>query len=97
VVLFEILGQVKRGGKRNDGARLANDRELCTLCAGCVPLCPFDALTVHETSLVVDEGKCTACGACAPGCPTGALKLEVERDAPDFSPGSSGQAERDSQ
>ncbi len=83
-----MLGDVKRGGKRKDGTRLESDRELCTLCGGCVPLCPYDALTVHETLLDIDEKKCTACGACAPGCPTGALKLGLERDALHFSAGS---------
>ena len=88
MVLLEILGEVKRGGNGKGRGRLAHDRELCTLCGGCAPLCPADALTVHETFLVIDEQKCTACGACAPGCPMGALKLEVERDAPHFSAGS---------
>ena len=111
MVLLEILGEVNSGGRRNDGSRLASDRELCTLCAGCVPLCPYDALTVHETCLVIDGQKCNACGSCVKGCPTGALKLDVERDAPhfsggsvrlqgveapDLSPGSSGRAERGS-
>ena len=76
MVLLEILGEVKRAGKRNDGARLASDRTLCTLCAGCVPLCPYDALTVHETYLVIDGQKCNACGSCVKVCPTGALKME---------------------
>ncbi len=74
MVLLEILREAKRGGKWK-GARLAHDRELCTLCGGCPPLCPEDALTVHETSLEIDGRRCTACGACAPGCPTGALRL----------------------
>ena len=75
MVLLEILGEVKRGGKGKGRWRLAHDRELCTLCGGCPPLCPEDALTVYETYLDIDRQKCTACGACAPGCPTGALRL----------------------
>ena len=75
MVLLEMLGGAKRGGNGKGSGRLAHDRELCTLCGGCAPLCPADALTVHETFLVVDGQKCTACGSCVPGCPTGALRL----------------------
>jgi ferredoxin len=76
VVLLGFLRDVKRGGRGKGRWRLAHDRELCTLCGGCPPLCPEDALAVHETYLDIDRRKCTACGACAPGCPTGALRME---------------------
>ena len=80
MVLLGILGEVKRGGKGKGRGRLAHDRELCTLCGGCAPLCPEDALTVYETFLEIDGRKCTACGSCAPGCPTGALRMEGAMD-----------------
>lgn len=46
---------------------------LCAQCHDypCVASCPFDALSVDEsTSAVsVDKDKCTACGACIKACP----------------------------
>jgi ferredoxin len=78
VALLGILGEVKRGGKGKGGGALAHDRELCTLCGGCAPRCPADALAVYETYLEIDLARCTACGACAPGCPTGALRMDTE-------------------
>jgi|GEM_PF-1967690 len=70
-----MLGKGKRGGARKAGARLDWDRELCTLCGGCAPLCPSGAITVYETYLDIARERCTACGACPPGCPSGALRI----------------------
>jgi len=77
VVLLGILGEAKATGRGKGSARLVCDRDVCTLCAGCAPLCPADALAVYETFLELDGEKCTACGSCVKGCPTGALRLET--------------------
>ncbi len=52
--------------------------ELCTHCAGCVSLCPVDALRLRETQLVISEERCTSCELCIRSCPTGALLSEDE-------------------
>ncbi|MBD3286823.1 4Fe-4S dicluster domain-containing protein [candidate division WOR-3 bacterium] len=56
------------------------DRDACTLCGECIPVCPFGSLEIREDKLVVLE-TCTLCGACVPVCPENALEVEeVERD-----------------
>lgn len=83
MVLPGIIGEARKAGSRTEPAQLECDRELCTLCGGCAPLCPVDALAVFETYLDIDRKRCTACGACAPGCPTGALRLADREEGRD--------------
>ena len=47
----------------------------CCYCGGCISVCPSDALTLHETRLLVNEN-CTDCENCVFACPVGALHLE---------------------
>ena len=48
--------------------------KLCTLCQVCVKKCPFDALSMQDGKIVVNE-KCTACGICVRSCPEKAMSL----------------------
>ena len=50
------------------------NRQRCCYCGGCISVCPFGALNLAETLLLVDEA-CTDCGLCLTACPTGALHL----------------------
>jgi ferredoxin len=72
-------GRAGKMGAPQQDMRLDWEREICMLCAGCVPFCGAGALTVTETHVEVDDGGCTRCGACVQGCPTGALRLEGMR------------------
>ncbi|HIH98132.1 MAG TPA: 4Fe-4S binding protein [Thermoplasmata archaeon] len=56
--------------------RVEVDKKKCVWCGGCVATCPFDALTLRETVLEVDE-RCTGCGICVRFCPMGALGEEA--------------------
>ncbi len=50
------------------------DRRKCTLCAVCVDVCPFAAITVGETVIDISD-ECTLCGMCVDTCEFGALSL----------------------
>jgi electron transfer flavoprotein alpha subunit len=50
------------------------DRHKCTLCAVCVDVCPFAAITVGETVIDISD-ECTLCGMCVDTCEFGALSL----------------------
>lgn len=51
------------------------DRERCTLCLGCVGLCPTGALQGAAGQLRFVESSCVQCGLCAAGCPERAVEL----------------------
>jgi len=47
--------------------------DLCDGCEACVPVCPVNAITMHEGKAVVDPFQCVGCGACVPVCPREAI------------------------
>ena len=56
------------------------DREACTLCMGCVSVCPASALRDGGGSPALQfiEGNCVQCGLCAAACPEDAITLEPQ-------------------
>lgn len=58
------------------------DPKKCTGCGQCVPVCPTDALRVHDQVsadkrlLALSYGDCIFCGLCEPACPYGAVTFE---------------------
>lgn len=51
------------------------DQSLCNLCAACVEVCPFGALTANASCLERNWDLCMGCGVCVDQCPPGALSL----------------------
>jgi len=54
---------------------LALDRELCNLCGACVDPCPFDALSMDDSTVERSWELCMGCGVCVEKCPTQAMTL----------------------
>ena len=52
----------------------------CQACGTCVEFCPFEALSLGETTVLIDEATCMGCGVCVSKCETGALRLERSRE-----------------
>ncbi len=54
------------------------DKERCTSCGVCIPICPVGALVMNEETFLVEfiEEKCIACELCIKICPPKAIKLE---------------------
>lgn len=54
------------------------DEDLCSGCAMCISMCPYDALTIEVKDerrvAKVNELLCKGCGACAATCPSGAMQ-----------------------
>lgn len=51
------------------------DEDLCATCGTCAQACPFDALSLNETSARLDWQKCLGCGICTAKCPNDAVSL----------------------
>jgi ferredoxin len=64
--------------------RVLLDAETCTLCMGCVSVCPGNALEAggEVPALRFIESNCLQCGICTSACPESALTLEAR-----FNPG----------
>ena len=50
------------------------DEGLCNSCENCVPMCPFDALSMNGIAHL-DWDHCMGCGVCVGQCPVGAVTL----------------------
>ncbi|MFH1448388.1 MAG: ATP-binding protein [Candidatus Micrarchaeota archaeon] len=44
-------------------------------CTNCPEICQFDAISIKDGNVSVDESACEGCGACVLGCPNGSFKL----------------------
>lgn len=61
--------------------------ETCTLCEGCVNVCPTRALHVDKDPRTTlrrlrwDAARCIGCDACVPACGTHVLRVEPDRSA----------------
>jgi len=57
------------------------DEYLCSGCETCIPMCPYEALSLNEERMKteVNPAKCEGCGVCVVACPTGATKLTNQR------------------
>ncbi|HSR13670.1 MAG TPA: 4Fe-4S binding protein, partial [Thermodesulfobacteriota bacterium] len=51
------------------------DPALCRKCLRCMEACPYDAITVVNKNLVVNEDKCDGCRLCAALCREGAVEF----------------------
>jgi heterodisulfide reductase subunit A len=73
---------LSKGKIRVESMIVSINEDLCTGCARCVDICPFQALSLDETKNVakVLEAKCTGCGSCASTCPVGAMQLKHFKD-----------------
>ena len=61
----------------------------CNLCAGCVDVCPVNAITINGKWLTIDEDLCSGCGQCVDACPERVIFLNSTGVAavPDFCEG----------
>ena len=56
------------------------DKDLCTGCGSCVPVCPYNAISMKtEDGKLLSESNpllCKGCGVCAVTCPAHAIKMQ---------------------
>jgi len=54
-------------------------KELCTGCRMCVDECSVGAISMEDSSAVIDEDECIRCGVCHDICPNDAVRHDGER------------------
>jgi len=59
------------------------DKDACSGCKVCIPLCPYEAIDFNEEEkkAVVNEAICKGCGICAAACPSGSATLKGFKDS----------------
>lgn len=62
------------GKAMTEGITAQVDEDVCVGCGICVPMCPFQALSIEEGKLKIIAALCKGCGTCVVACPTGALE-----------------------
>lgn len=56
------------------------DADKCTLCGTCIEECPFGALAIEGSGIVIGES-CRMCGLCVRRCPEKAIRFEQKAKA----------------
>jgi len=51
------------------------DTGLCIACEDCIEFCQFDALSMDDNHVLVNQIRCVGCGVCVPVCPEDALSM----------------------
>jgi heterodisulfide reductase subunit A len=66
-----------------DAAKAVVDKEKCTCCEVCVPVCPYGAISASREQKIpaeVTEAICAGCGACAAECQFDAIDIRHFED-----------------
>ncbi|WP_406662057.1 CoB--CoM heterodisulfide reductase iron-sulfur subunit A family protein [Methanolobus sp. ZRKC3] len=63
-----------QGRAITEGITVDVNDDICVGCEICVPMCPFQALSMEGGRLNIIKALCKGCGTCAVACPTGALQ-----------------------
>ena len=65
------------GEKRRGRYHIEIDHTTCLECAGCVSICPTEALNMHALRLECRDADCIGCDLCVRFCPVAALDLQL--------------------
>lgn len=65
---------------KNSNLMLELDHQLCGQCGGCVAVCPFGALELFVSGLLIRNKLCTLCENCVIFCPVGALEITDKKE-----------------
>jgi heterodisulfide reductase subunit A2 len=74
-VAARVLGRIQQKEIALEPVRASVIAEKCSGCRICNTMCPFNAITFHEDTLVseINAALCQGCGTCVAACPAGAI------------------------
>jgi len=72
---LKALSYLNKGEKELPKFVSVVDKEKCSRCGMCVPVCPHGAIRIDEDGATVDSAFCQGCGLCIGTCPASAIKL----------------------
>lgn len=70
---FKIDNNVRR---RNIEMAAKVNKQKCTGCESCVPVCPTEAISINDGKAKVEAAECICCETCIDECSVGALAME---------------------
>jgi pyruvate formate lyase activating enzyme len=60
---------------QTESAEIAFYPDKCILCEDCIPICPCDAISVGDKTVIVDRNLCDDCGRCVSVCHAESLRI----------------------
>ena len=75
------------GAKRRGKFHIDIDHATCVDCAGCVSICPTEALHMQVLTLECHDPDCIGCDLCVRFCPVVALELHALQPEPQAATG----------
>lgn len=75
------MGRRRIGERRRGNFHIEIDRTGCVECAGCVSICPTEALHMQALTLECADRECIGCDLCVRFCPVEALALQAASSA----------------
>jgi heterodisulfide reductase subunit A len=78
-----VMALVDRGVVELEPNTAFIDRDRCSGCKTCVPLCSFNAISFSLEAGIseINEAVCKGCGTCVAACPSGAAEQNLFTDA----------------